>query len=350
MTNDSPALWAQAGAYSADQVRALASGLLSPGSQQSVWAGTLVPSISGLTVTVGKGKGWLYAGQSDAPYLFVNRSATQVAISSADPALPRIDLVCLSVRDAAWSGSITDARVIVITGTPAAVPQAPALVFATHGFTLSIATVSVAAGATSGQLTDVRYNSNTSTVAIGGLVPTYSNNRPGSPFRGMQAWEQDTKSIIVWDGAQWVRQTSGANVPQGGCYARVPFDSYTPAAAAGTIPLLSASAEVSPVAGSITVDAIGVTAQIAGRYAINFKVRYQGSATVAPTLFLYVGANQAQVSYLTPSAGAASWAESNQRTLQVGDRVSVQAMNVGPNIIGQNAVFSRLEVDYLGPA
>jgi len=25
-------------------------------------------------------------------------------------------------------------------------------------------------------------------------------------------------------------------------------------------------------------------------------------------------------------------------------------MNVGPNIIGQNAVFSRLEVDYLGPA
>lgn len=41
------------------------------------------------------------------------------------------------------------------------------------------------------------------TVAVGGILPTLSSTRPGSPAVGAWIWETDTKLLRVWDGSVW---------------------------------------------------------------------------------------------------------------------------------------------------
>lgn len=41
------------------------------------------------------------------------------------------------------------------------------------------------------------------TVAVGGILPRLSSNRPAQPAEGSWIWETDTKLLRVWDGTQW---------------------------------------------------------------------------------------------------------------------------------------------------
>jgi len=78
-----------------------------------------------------------------------------LAISAADPTNPRIDIVCVSVQDAQYSGSNNQMVTQVITGTPAPSPSPPNAPAAS----LVLAQVAVAANATSivsGNITDER--------------------------------------------------------------------------------------------------------------------------------------------------------------------------------------------------
>lgn len=60
-------------------------------------------------------------------YTFLNDATVNLVVSAADPTNPRIDLVIAQVRDSNYSGASTDARLTVVTGTPAASPVVPAV-------------------------------------------------------------------------------------------------------------------------------------------------------------------------------------------------------------------------------
>jgi 4-hydroxy-3-methylbut-2-en-1-yl diphosphate synthase IspG/GcpE len=88
-------------------------------------------------------------------YMAYNDAATTATITTADPSNPRIDLVCITVNDAAYSGSLNSVAINVVKGTAAGSPTVPS----TPTNSIALAQVAVAAGATSissGNITDVR--------------------------------------------------------------------------------------------------------------------------------------------------------------------------------------------------
>ncbi len=102
------------------------------------------PTISGLTVTVGAGIAHLADGMRK------ELSATNITLDNADPSNPRIDLVYINA----------DGVVAKVTGTAAASPNAPTL--PTGG--TSVANVTIAAGATTGTITDKRHYINSGSI------------------------------------------------------------------------------------------------------------------------------------------------------------------------------------------
>jgi len=111
----------------------------------------------GMSVSVAAGYAWVKGTTSatQGMYQTYNDAATTLTVTTANPTLARIDRVCLTVRDAAYAGSSNDCILQVVAGTAAASPTAPA----TPASSLSLATISVAAGATSilnANITDTR--------------------------------------------------------------------------------------------------------------------------------------------------------------------------------------------------
>jgi hypothetical protein len=88
-------------------------------------------------------------------YQFYNDAATSLAVTTADPSNPRIDRVVVTVNDAYYTGSSNNVTFQVLAGTPAGSPVAPS----TPTMSISLATIAVAAGATSilnANITDTR--------------------------------------------------------------------------------------------------------------------------------------------------------------------------------------------------
>lgn len=88
-------------------------------------------------------------------YQFYNDAATQLTVTTANPSNPRIDRVVVTILDAYYTGSSNTVTFQVIAGTPAGSPTAPA----TPQNSISLATIAVAAGATSitnANITDTR--------------------------------------------------------------------------------------------------------------------------------------------------------------------------------------------------
>jgi 4-hydroxy-3-methylbut-2-en-1-yl diphosphate synthase IspG/GcpE len=88
-------------------------------------------------------------------YMAYNDGAATATITTADPSNPRIDVVCITVSDAAYSGSLNQVAINVVKGTAASSPTVPS----TPTNSIALAQVAVAAGATtisSGNITDVR--------------------------------------------------------------------------------------------------------------------------------------------------------------------------------------------------
>ena len=63
---------------------------------------------------------------SQGSYCAENTGSVSLAIASSNGSFERIDLVCLSVEDNEYSGSGNQAKLSVVTGTPAASPEPPA--------------------------------------------------------------------------------------------------------------------------------------------------------------------------------------------------------------------------------
>lgn len=164
MTLLTPPNWLQAGSYPAQYDRL---------NQQALYSTTGIIGQNSLEVTpnspagmsVRIASGWAAVIGTTVPsmgaYTIYNDATVVQTITTADPSLDRIDLVCATVRDAFYSGAFNDVIFQVIAGTPGVTPVAPAL----PDNSISLAEVLVAAAVTqinSGDITDTRANVTTS--------------------------------------------------------------------------------------------------------------------------------------------------------------------------------------------
>ena len=158
MTLRTPPSWLQNGSHPAENDRL---------TTQALWATTGIIKSTSLAVTPNSpvGMSVIIAGgwaaivgttQSNmGTYVAYNDAPTVVAITTANPTNPRIDLVCATVQDAFYTGAQNNVIFQVVVGTPASSPVVPTL----PANSIALAEIDVAAGAlsiTSGDITDLR--------------------------------------------------------------------------------------------------------------------------------------------------------------------------------------------------
>jgi hypothetical protein len=158
MTVRTPPSWLQNGSHPAENDRL---------TTQALWATTGIINSASLLVTqntpaglsVVVASGWAaIVGTTQAnmgTYVTYNDAAAVLSLNTADPTNPRIDLVCATVNDAYYTGSLNNVVLQVVAGTPAGSPVAPAL----PANSISLARVAVGAGATAitnANITDTR--------------------------------------------------------------------------------------------------------------------------------------------------------------------------------------------------
>jgi hypothetical protein len=98
-------------------------------------------------------------------YVGYNDATAVLTITTANATNPRIDLVCMTVNDAYYSGSTNNVVLQVIAGTPAVSPVAPTL----PANSISLATIAVGANVTSiiaSNITDTRVATTTNLPAL----------------------------------------------------------------------------------------------------------------------------------------------------------------------------------------
>ena len=158
MTVRTPPSWLQNGSHPAENDRL---------TTQALWATTGIINSASLAVTqntppglsVVVASGWAaIVGTTQAnmgTYVTYNDASAVLSLNTANPTNPRIDLVCATVNDAYYTGSLNNVVLQVVAGTPAGSPVAPAL----PANSITLATVAVGAGATAitnANITDTR--------------------------------------------------------------------------------------------------------------------------------------------------------------------------------------------------
>jgi hypothetical protein len=101
-------------------------------------------------------------------YVTYNDASVVLSLNTANPTNPRIDLICATVNDAYYTGSLNNVVIQAIAGTPAGSPVAPAL----PANSITLATVAVGAGATSilnANITDTRVLVTTNIPEVGDI-------------------------------------------------------------------------------------------------------------------------------------------------------------------------------------
>jgi hypothetical protein len=176
--------------------------LTAGGGHGVVSAGDLAVTQNGtpnMSVNVAAGRAFIRGTETGSlnqgAYSFFNDGAVNLAVAAADPTNPRRDLVIAQVRDSNYSGAVNDARLTVVTGTPAASPSDPT----PPANALVLARIAVAAGATSvvtANITDLR----TRAAGLGGVQVCTSTTRPSgaSLDEGDIIFETDTKELLQY--------------------------------------------------------------------------------------------------------------------------------------------------------
>jgi hypothetical protein len=158
MTVRTPPSWLQNGSHPAENDRL---------TTQALWATTgIIKSNSllvhentppGLSVVVDSGwaaiVGTVQANMGT--YVTYNDASVVLSLNTANPTNPRIDLICATVNDAYYTGSLNNVVIQAVAGTPAGSPVAPSL----PANSITLATVAVGAGATAitnANITDTR--------------------------------------------------------------------------------------------------------------------------------------------------------------------------------------------------
>lgn len=175
MTVRSVPIFLQAGSHPAEETRLMLGGML--GAATGSFAGGVASSdpahgvargadfavtqngTPNMSVNVGAGGAFIRGTQNanQGAYHVWNDGTVNLSITAADATNGRRDLVIAQVRDAFYSGATNDARITVVTGTPAASPVDPSL--ASFPNALVLARITVAAGDTAintADITDLR--------------------------------------------------------------------------------------------------------------------------------------------------------------------------------------------------
>lgn len=153
-----PPSWLQNGSHPAENDRLSMQALYS--TTGTIGSSSLAVTQSGTPgMSVVVASGWAaIVGTTQANmgvYTAYNDAAATAAIATANATNPRIDLVCLTVNDAYYTGSLNNVVINVVTGTAASSPTVPA----TPANSIALAKVAVAANATSivnANITDLR--------------------------------------------------------------------------------------------------------------------------------------------------------------------------------------------------
>lgn len=225
MTVRSVPIFLQAGSHPAEETRLMLGGMLrastgsfAGGAASSDPAHGVVRSTDlavsqngtpNMSVNVATGGCFIRGTQNanQGAYHLWNDGTVNLAISAADATNPRRDLIIAQVRDAAYSGASNDARILVVTGTPAASPSDPSLT--SYPNALVLARVAVAAGATSivtANITDLRTVAN-----VHGQVPEFATTAARSiaipsPYNGQLSaiTSADTNhGVEQYNGTSW---------------------------------------------------------------------------------------------------------------------------------------------------
>lgn len=176
----------QNGSHSADLFRQAVSSLVPPGGGIITTGDLAVTQTStpSMNVSVGVGRCWIPGTNvgnvvggnfsSQAMYYGQNPSAYTVAITTADPINPRIDVIYAGVQDSQYAGTTNAGVIGVATGAPAGSPTVPAI----PANSIALANVAVAANATS----IVNANISAPTPALHALNPSFGNGTAYTPI------------------------------------------------------------------------------------------------------------------------------------------------------------------------
>ena len=158
MTLRTPPSWLQNGSHPAENDRLTMQALYSTtGIIGSTSLAVTQSATPGMSVVIASG--WAAViGTTQANmgvYTAYNDASVTASIATANATNPRIDVVCLTVNDAYYTGSTNNIIVNVVAGTPASSPTVPS----TPANSIALAQVAVGAGVTSivnANITDVR--------------------------------------------------------------------------------------------------------------------------------------------------------------------------------------------------
>lgn len=199
-----PPSWLQQGSHPAENDRLTMQAIFS--TSGIIGTSSLAVSAQGtpnMSVSVAAGHAAVVSSTSNAGvYVAYNDAATTLTITTADPSNPRVDRVVMTINDAYYSGLTNNVVFTVIAGTPAVSPVAPA----TPSNSISLATVAVAAGATSigsGVITDTR------TSASSKYLVWTTAGRPPSPSIGSFGFNTTLLQLEYYDGTIWQGSSGG---------------------------------------------------------------------------------------------------------------------------------------------
>lgn len=145
-------------------------------------------------------------------YFVANDATVTLAIGTADPSLPRIDIIQFRIQDSFYSGANNQAVLSVKAGTPAASPVAPTA----DANAIVLAEVTVGAGVTSilnANIADKR----TFIAAVGGVIQSQLEALVPTQIEEGQLWyARDTDKLKLYDGSThytvWDKNVQGAGV------------------------------------------------------------------------------------------------------------------------------------------
>lgn len=126
--------------YDAIQMSRLFDGLITDGIYQSIGGAFAVTALTGMNVNVAAGRAWL-----DHTWT-LNDSNLVLTVEASEPALNRIDTVCIEVYS---DNNIRTNSIKIVKGTPAGSPVAPTMTNTTGLKQYPLANISVGAGVTS---------------------------------------------------------------------------------------------------------------------------------------------------------------------------------------------------------
>lgn len=259
MTLRTPPSWLQNGSHPAENDRLSMQALYS--TTGIIGANSLSVSQSGTPgMSVVIASGWAaIVGTTQANmgvYTAYNDGNSTATITTANATNPRIDLVCLTVNDAYYTGSLNNIVINVVAGTPAGSPAVPS----TPANSIALAQVYVGANVTSitnANITDVRVAVTSNLITANNIA---INNQTGTTYTTVLT---DNSKLITLANASAI----AATIP--------PYSSVA-------YPIGSQITFAQYAAGQVTISGgAGVTVVSTGATAATPKLRAQYSTATA---------------------------------------------------------------------